>query len=670
MRTKILLQLLIVVFLTMPNTAKAEVSGKPGSKFPNTCAFQMADVPQKDCSVSTYDDEAWYKLNTADFIANKLQKINFVGNTILVDKNIASNWTALANEISNCQEIKSGSYKIKVYDHFCCRLQYGTSLLSLHAFGKAIDVNIDTNPWVGGHKCKPTECDLPPCVLQAMKNNKFSWGGSWTKPCDGQHIEWDNGKTNISDTDVNVCTKDGTAGSAGKLNPNVTAGDTYTEVADIPIFQPTPRVTLPGLNFSEGKTVQDAAGTTFIFIPFLGEYLAAAYKYGVAIASIFAVVMIINAGFGIAMSGGSPEKINHSKTRIAQSLVGLFLAVGSYTLLYTINPNLVKFKNLKIQLIESVALDDIEDLAGYAPEDDKISTTPAPLNTGDMFCGSTYETGDIVDKKGKKMDPASIKADGPWPFYERIEMYTRKGKYLKPDLIIVHATAGSGFLGAAMRPVEKPKGSGIMVVPGGPGVHYVIDRNGDIVQYTLERDIAWSVKPGDGGGSDAAKRSISYEIVNLNSTCGTQTYQNNKKGYRYSGDGSELEYNKKKNVHPRCLDMKAISPEIKANTCKCSQKPLALKTSGQYGKCWEIFPEEQLKKVAWLTAQIAKRHNIPVVRPVSPATSGCPSANMEGVCWNHQPGIVGHSDIQNQTHGDPGPDFDWKHFLDLVKSNM
>ena len=136
------------------------------------------------------------------------------------------------------------------------------------------------------------------------------------------------------------------------------------------------------------------------------------------------------------------------------------------------------------------------------------------------------------------------------------------------------------------------------------------------------------------------------------------------------GHISKKEYNKKKNVHPRCLDMKAISPEIKANTCKCSQKPLALKTSGQYGKCWEIFPEEQLKKVAWLTAQIAKRHNIPVVRPVSPATSGCPSANMEGVCWNHQPGIVGHSDIQNQTHGDPGPDFDWKHFLDLVKSNM
>ena len=135
-------------------------------------------------------------------------------------------------------------------------------------------------------------------------------------------------------------------------------GETYSELGNI-IVKPTPRITLPGLNFSEGKTVQDDSGATFLFIPFLGEYLAAAYKYGVAIASIFAVVMIINAGFGIAMSGGSPEKINHSKTRIAQSLVGLFLAVGSYTLLYTINPNLVKFKSLKIPHTEGTPITEI-----------------------------------------------------------------------------------------------------------------------------------------------------------------------------------------------------------------------------------------------------------------------------------------------------------------------
>lgn len=146
-------------------------------------------------------------------------------------------------------------------------------------------------------------------------------------------------------------------GLGGTAAPSVTVGTGIPFVNEINIIleKPTPKISLPGLNFSEIKTVEEDGGK-YLYIPFLGEYIAAAYKYGVAIASIIAVVMIINAGFGWAISGGEPEKINHAKTRIGQAMMGLFLAVASYAILYIINPELVKFRSLRIATFEPIPL--------------------------------------------------------------------------------------------------------------------------------------------------------------------------------------------------------------------------------------------------------------------------------------------------------------------------
>lgn len=438
------------------------------------------------------------------------------------------------------------------------------------------------------------------------------------------------------------------------LDSGAVVGATYSEIDNI-ITKPTPRINLPGLNFSEGKTAQDEGGATFLFLPFLGEYMAAAYKYGVAIASIIAVVMIINAGFGIIMSAGNQEAINHSKTRIAQSLVGLFLAVGSYTLLYTINPNLVEFKNLKIQLIEGIPLDaSIQETKSFqtgidpngTPGSDKIPTVPTPKSEGHVKCDENLN---MVDSKtGKPITQASLKSDGSWPFYEADHgIYTRKGPYIKPSLIIIHATDGTRFLDA-------------IAEFGGPAVHYVIDRNGDIAQTILEENVAWSVKSGDQGGTDAAKRSISYELVNLASVC--TKFQDRKKPYRFSGNDASIS----KIQNPRCFKVQPLSPLKTVLKCQCNTDPEVQKIKGWKGNCWEVYPEEQLKATAKLTAKIAAKYNIPIVHAVT-SDSSCKSWNK--LCWNHQPGIIGHSEIQNQTHGDPGPAFDWDKFIQMVKDN-
>ncbi|MCF6276765.1 MAG: hypothetical protein L3J07_02865 [Candidatus Magasanikbacteria bacterium] len=125
--------------------------------------------------------------------------------------------------------------------------------------------------------------------------------------------------------------------------------------------KPQLQIKIPGLSFSgEGlKAVEDDDGSKYFVVPFLGEYISAVYKFAVAAGSIFAVIMIIVAGLqwmipgNITSSGGgdSKETINKAKKRIAGAVTGLILLVGSYTLLYTINPNLVEFNGLKVQFV-------------------------------------------------------------------------------------------------------------------------------------------------------------------------------------------------------------------------------------------------------------------------------------------------------------------------------
>ncbi len=128
----------------------------------------------------------------------------------------------------------------------------------------------------------------------------------------------------------------------------------------INIQSPSPRINLPGLNLKSPEELKGTIGPNgeiVLGIPYLAEYIAAVYKYAVAIASILAVVMIIVAGFQWTASGGSPDAITSAKKRIVNAVTGLVIALGSYTLLYTINPELVQFRALQITYVQPKNLD-------------------------------------------------------------------------------------------------------------------------------------------------------------------------------------------------------------------------------------------------------------------------------------------------------------------------
>lgn len=115
---------------------------------------------------------------------------------------------------------------------------------------------------------------------------------------------------------------------------------------------PTIEIKIPTLQpfTTAGMEQPDAEGN--IYIPFIGQYIVGIYKWAVLVAGIIATIMIILGGFTYFTSGGDATRAGQGKERITSAIFGLILLLGSYLLLYLLNPDLVQFKSLKIKVIE------------------------------------------------------------------------------------------------------------------------------------------------------------------------------------------------------------------------------------------------------------------------------------------------------------------------------
>ncbi len=117
------------------------------------------------------------------------------------------------------------------------------------------------------------------------------------------------------------------------------------------IHKPQPRVSIPGLQFSDPKITVEKSGAVLLSVPFLGQFIAAVYRYALVTAGIFAVVMIIIAGIQWTISAGNQEIVTKARKKIGHALLGLFLLSISYTILYLVNPNLVIIDDISIGFI-------------------------------------------------------------------------------------------------------------------------------------------------------------------------------------------------------------------------------------------------------------------------------------------------------------------------------
>lgn len=170
---------------------------------------------------------------------------------------------------------------------------------------------------------------------------------------------------NGSDAEANV-TADGCAQIDTWIANSVPAvvGEVSTNSGQNPaakITEPQVKVPIPGLHFTSPKDILSQAlpdGTNQpLYIPYIAEYIRGVYEYAIILAGVLAMVMIIVSGFQWAASGGNSDAISGAKTRIGQAVTGLIIALGSYTLLATLNPALVNLVPLKINTIDAVNLD-------------------------------------------------------------------------------------------------------------------------------------------------------------------------------------------------------------------------------------------------------------------------------------------------------------------------
>ena len=87
----------------------------------------------------------------------------------------------------------------------------------------------------------------------------------------------------------------------------------------------------------------------------LGGYVSAAFKIGIGLAGVFAVLMIVISGVQFIGGAASPSARTEATGRITNALFGLIIALGAWLLLNTINPDLtdtnIKFPVTQVQQV-------------------------------------------------------------------------------------------------------------------------------------------------------------------------------------------------------------------------------------------------------------------------------------------------------------------------------
>ncbi len=138
----------------------------------------------------------------------------------------------------------------------------------------------------------------------------------------------------------------------------------YADTETEPFLAPQLSVPIPGMEPFED--IQGVKGGETMTIPWLAQYIAAGYKYFVGVAVILAIVLMMIGGFQWMTSGGNAEGVSAGKKRITHAVTGLALALGSYVILFTINPDLIELKSLNLQSIPADPLADSQKASGEA----------------------------------------------------------------------------------------------------------------------------------------------------------------------------------------------------------------------------------------------------------------------------------------------------------------
>ncbi len=157
------------------------------------------------------------------------------------------------------------------------------------------------------------------------------------------------------------------------------ASDALTGAVRPPIT-PNLSVPIPGLTFA----TPEAAGGT-VRVNFLGQYIAAVYRYAVSIVVVVATIMVVYGGF-LYLVSPIAGKATKGKEIIKDALMGTVVLLSAYLILNTVNPQLTNLRSLSLEEILPVT-DAIHDSSA---RDEENNTGPngtaqsVPANTSEL----------------------------------------------------------------------------------------------------------------------------------------------------------------------------------------------------------------------------------------------------------------------------------------------
>lgn len=109
----------------------------------------------------------------------KLTTVNMQGKRVTVYSGAARAFTELA------KELEKRGYRIRSAGGYNYRNMTGSNKLSMHAYGRAVDINPERNPY-----SKRLITDMPRDISAVAKRLGLVWGGDWRRIKDAMHFEY------------------------------------------------------------------------------------------------------------------------------------------------------------------------------------------------------------------------------------------------------------------------------------------------------------------------------------------------------------------------------------------------------------------------------------------------------------------------------------------------
>ncbi len=158
------------------------------------------------------------------------------------------------------------------------------------------------------------------------------------------------------------------AALTGPANTNTNTPTSTENARPFRALTPELGVPIPGVQLS--PPILENGEVT---IPFLAQYIAAGYRYGVSVAIVAAIIMTIYGGFRYLM-GSAFEDVSRGKQIITDSIGGLMIALGAYLLLATVNPATLRLPSLSLSTVRTESSDQA-DADSRLNEDGSVGAT-------------------------------------------------------------------------------------------------------------------------------------------------------------------------------------------------------------------------------------------------------------------------------------------------------